>query len=77
MSGIAAVRYSTGKSLQQDLIKINVETASVQKDVIELSAEKDAAVARLKTVLGRPIESPLTAAPLFRETGRFLTGRLF
>ena len=59
MSAIASVRYSTGKSLQQDLIKINVETALAQKDVIEFSAEKDAAVARLKTVLGRPIGSPL------------------
>lgn len=72
MSAIAAVRYSTGKSLQQDLIKINVETASVQKDVIELSAEKDAAVARLKTVLGRPIESPLGGrAALSRDRAVF------
>lgn len=64
MFAVASVRYSTGKSLQQDLIKINIETASVRKDVIEITAEKDAAAVRLKTILGRPIESSLDGRPV-------------
>lgn len=59
MARIASSRYSTGQASQQDVIKINLEAAMLNNDIITLGAEKELSAARLKSLLYRTQDSSL------------------
>ncbi|MBW7957168.1 MAG: TolC family protein [Deltaproteobacteria bacterium] len=69
MSRIAQSRYATGQVSQQDAIRVNVETAAINEEIISLEARKGIAASRLKALLDRPQDSDLperAALPLKR-----------
>lgn len=59
MSSITGVMYSTGQAAQQDFVKVQVETTMLENERIMLEAEKEAAQARLNSILSRPQGSVL------------------
>ncbi|MBI5235501.1 MAG: TolC family protein [Deltaproteobacteria bacterium] len=68
MSSIAQARYAIGQVSLQDAIRINVEQAMLASELITLEAEKGVAMARLKSLLGRPQTAELgEPGPLSRE----------
>lgn len=59
MSRIAESKYATGQVSQQDVIRVNVEIAALNEEVISLDARKGIAASRLKALLDRPQGSHL------------------
>ncbi len=59
MSRIAEAKYATGQVSQQDMIRVQVETTMLTNEIISLEAEKGVAAARLKSLLGRPQDTPI------------------
>ncbi|MBI5810138.1 MAG: TolC family protein [Deltaproteobacteria bacterium] len=59
MARIASARYSVGQASQQDVIKINLEAAMLNNDLITFGAEKDIAATRLKAILSRDQDSAI------------------
>lgn len=69
MTRIAESKYATGQASQQDVIRVNVETAAINEEIISLEARKGIAASRLKALLDRPQDSALperAALPLNR-----------
>ncbi|GAX61115.1 heavy metal efflux pump protein CzcC [Candidatus Scalindua japonica] len=56
---IAEVKYATGKSTQQDVLKAQVELSGMINELISLEQLKETAVARINTLLNRHPDSPL------------------
>ena len=55
----AEIRYTSGMASQQDILKAHVELAKMTNHVLTLQQERQTAVARLNSLLNRPINSPL------------------
>ncbi len=51
---VANVRYRVGAGLQQDVLKANVERDRVTERLLQQTAQREAAVARLNSLLDRP-----------------------
>lgn len=56
---IAQVRYSSGLSAQQDVIRAQVEQTSMRNELIALETEQHQLRARLNALLARPSKAPL------------------
>lgn len=78
MAGIAEARYSTGAATQQDVIKVQLESAMLNNELITLEAQRDASAARLKSFIGMPQDSSLpgTPAPVSKERVEINTDEL-
>lgn len=76
MSRIAQSKYATGQVSQQDVIRVNVETAAINEEIISLGARKGIAASRLKALLDRPQDSalPERAALTFKRASLDLEG---
>jgi len=55
----AEIRYTSGMSTQQDILKAHVELAKLTNALLTLRQERETAVARLNSLLNRPVHSPL------------------
>ncbi len=58
---IAEVKYSTGRATQQDVLKAQVELSKIVNELINLEQFKEAAIARINTLLNRHPDAPLGA----------------
>ncbi|MBI5561638.1 MAG: TolC family protein [Deltaproteobacteria bacterium] len=77
MAEITETRYSTGLAAQQDVIKARIEEAMLTGDAISIGAEREAALARLRYLLGRPDGPALDLSPeLTDERPAFATDEL-
>ena len=56
---IAEVKYSTGRATQQDVLKAQVELSKIVNELINLEQFKEAAIARINTLLNRHPDAPL------------------
>ncbi|MCP4268561.1 MAG: TolC family protein [Candidatus Brocadiaceae bacterium] len=56
---IAEVKYSTGRATQQDVLKAQVELSKIVNELINLEQFKEAARARINTLLNRHPNAPL------------------
>jgi cobalt-zinc-cadmium efflux system outer membrane protein len=56
---ISQARYETGKGLQQDILKGQVELSQLLERITILNEEQQTAVARINTLLNRAPETPL------------------
>ncbi|MFQ5703447.1 MAG: TolC family protein [Gemmatimonadales bacterium] len=61
---VANVRYRVGSGLQQDVLKANVERDRVTEKLLRQTAQREAAVARLNSLLDRPPGTPAEAPNL-------------
>jgi cobalt-zinc-cadmium efflux system outer membrane protein len=52
-------KYAVGEGIQQDVLKAQVELSKMIDKLIALRQEKETAVARLNTLLYRPVRAPL------------------
>ena len=55
----AETKYSTGKGSQQDAVKARMELSRIIKKVISINQKREAAYARLNSLLGRPVQAEL------------------
>jgi len=55
----ASAKYQTGKGLQQDILKVHVETSKLMDRLLALNNQKQTAEARLNTLLNQPPDRPL------------------
>ncbi len=62
-SEISEARYKVGQGEQQDVIKSQVEISRLLDRLATLERDKDAAIARINTLLYRPPDTPLDRVP--------------
>jgi outer membrane protein TolC len=55
---IAETKYEVGKGIQQDVIKAQVELSKMTDRLIPVEQQREMMVARLNTLLNRPVEAP-------------------
>lgn len=55
----ASAKYQTGKGLQQNILKVQVEISKLNDKLLALSNQKQTAEARLNTLLNQPPDRPL------------------
>jgi outer membrane protein TolC len=55
---IAETKYEVGKGIQQDVIKAQVELSKMTDRLITIKQQREIMVARLNTLLNRPVEAP-------------------
>lgn len=67
LESVAQVRYSSGLSPQQDVIRAQVEKTMLRSELITLETEQHHAVTKLNTVLGRPQHSDLALPQSLRK----------
>ena len=70
---IAETKYAVGKGLQQDVLKSQVELSRMIDHLISLRQKKQTAIARLNTLLNRPVQMPFEDIGEIRQTGFNLT----
>ena len=70
---IAETKYAVGKGLQQDVLKSQVELSRMIDRLISLRQKKQTAIARLNTLLNRPVQMPFEDIGEIRQTGFNLT----
>ncbi len=70
---IAETKYAVGKGLQQDVLKSQVELSKMINRLISLRQKKQTAIARLNTLLNRPVQMPFEEIGEVRQTGFNLT----
>ena len=58
----AEIRYTSGMSTQQDILKAHVELAKMTNTLLTLRQERETAVARMNSLLNRPLRSSLEIA---------------
>ncbi|UCF73825.1 MAG: TolC family protein [Deltaproteobacteria bacterium] len=56
---IARVKYETGRGLQQNILKVQVEMSKLDDRLLDLERQKQTAEAMLNTLLNRPTTGPL------------------
>lgn len=59
MNGVLEARYSTGKTLQQDVLNNKVEISKLRDILLALGSQEKALEARLTSLLNRPAGTPL------------------
>jgi outer membrane protein, heavy metal efflux system len=64
--GLLRSRYGTTSVDQQDVIKVEIEAATAEGDVVRRQGELKSAAARLNALIGRPSLAPLAAPTGFR-----------
>ena len=70
MAEVAARRYATGRGMQEEQLRVEVEIAELEADLEQHRAERAMAVSKLNALLSRPAAAalPETAAPRFPDT---------
>lgn len=64
----AEARYSVGKAMQQDVLRAQVELSMLLQRSVGLAQQRETAAARLNTLMGRPVDSPLPPAAEIRPS---------
>lgn len=70
---IAETRYSTGGGIQQDVLRAQVELSKMIDRIIVLEQKRKTIVARLNTLLGRPVDTPLVETGDLSQTSFNMT----
>lgn len=59
LAKVAEIRYISGKTMQQDLIKAGVEVSIVENRLIVLEQRRRSLTAEINSLLDRPVDNPL------------------
>ena len=70
---IAETRYSVGSGLQQDVLRSQVELTRMTDRLLILEQKRQTIIARLNTLLNRPVETPFDGGGETAPTGFSLT----
>jgi outer membrane protein TolC len=65
---IAETKYAVGKGIQQDVLKAQVELSKITNQLIVLEQKRKTAMARLNTLLNRPVHLPFPGTADVRQT---------
>jgi outer membrane protein, heavy metal efflux system len=63
-ASLTSVKYGLGSVAQPDVLKAQVERTGLVDEMVALRERRSSAVARLNTLLDRPLHTPLSAAEL-------------
>ncbi|MAX24701.1 MAG: hypothetical protein CMJ19_09375 [Phycisphaeraceae bacterium] len=58
----ADASYRAGRAAQQDLLRLNVEISALDNRIIATQQQRRSAIARINSLLNRPVDAPLTLA---------------
>jgi outer membrane protein TolC len=59
LADISEARYKVGKAMQSDVLRAHVEVSMLLQRAVTLQQQRETAVARLNTLMGRDSDSPL------------------
>lgn len=67
LADISEARYRVGKAMQQDVLRAQVEISMLLQRSVTLEQQRQIAAARLNTLMGRAMDSPLPPAAEVRK----------
>lgn len=62
LADISEARYKVGKAMQSDVLRAHVEVSMLLQRSVALQQQRETAIARLNTLMGRDADSPLPPA---------------